>query len=154
MLTAWRIVKARHQANAFDGEGARLNGGRWNSPGSPVVYTAESAALAALELLVHLGRGSALQSYVLVACSFPETVVSRLDRSRLPANWRSYPAPAQLQLIGDEWLNNNASAILEVPSVIIETESNYLLNPRHAHLAKLIISEPKPFQLDVRFLQR
>lgn len=154
MLTAWRIVKARHQANAFDGEGARLYGGRWNSPGSPVVYTAESAALAALELLVHLGRGSALQSYVLVACSFSETVVSRLDRSRLPANWRSYPAPAQLQLIGDEWLNNNASAILEVPSVIIDTESNYLLKPRHAHLAELIISEPKPFQLDVRLLQR
>lgn len=154
MITAWRIVKARRHANAFDGEGARLNGGRWNSPGSPVVYTAESAALAALELLVHLGRGLALQSYVLVACSFPETVVLRLDRARLPVNWRSYPAPAPLQLIGDEWINSNASAILEVPSVIIETESNYLLNPRHTDFASLVISEAKPFQLDVRLLHR
>ena len=154
MITAWRIVKARHQANAFDGEGARLNGGRWSSPGSSVVYTAESAALAALELLVHLGRGSALQAYVLVACSFHEKVVSRLDRARLPPNWRSYQAPAQLQLIGDEWLTNNASAVLEVPSVIIETESNYLLNPIHTDFASLVISEPEPFRFDVRLQGR
>src|SRR5262245_29579658 len=69
-LTAWRIVKARHAANAFDGEGARLEGGRWNSPGTPTVYTSQSAALAALELLVHLGRGSILSAYTLIPCTF------------------------------------------------------------------------------------
>jgi RES domain-containing protein len=153
VITAWRIVKARHQANAFDGRGARFNGGRWNSPGSSVVYTAESAALAALELLVHLGRGPALRAYVLVACSFPATIVSRLDRSRLPANWRSYPAPPQLQLLGDEWLNGKASAVLHVPSVIIESESNYLLNPLHPDFASVAISKPEPFRFDVRLFE-
>lgn len=65
VITAWRIVKARSAPTAFDGEGAGLDGGRWNSPGSAVVYTGGSAALAALEVLVHLGR-AALPAYVLL----------------------------------------------------------------------------------------
>jgi RES domain-containing protein len=154
VITAWRIVKGRRHANAFDGEGARLNGGRWNSPGSPVVYTAQSAALAALELLVHLGQGAALQSYVLIACSFLEARVLHLDRARLPANWRSYPAPTELQSIGDEWIKSGTSAILEVPSAIVESESNYLLNPRHADFVFVKASEPTPFRFDIRLLQR
>ena len=81
-LTAWRIIKARHAANAFDGEGARIEGGRWNSPGTPMVYTSESAALAALELLVHLGRGATLAAYVLIPCTFQAGLVTKLDRKR------------------------------------------------------------------------
>ena len=102
-ITAWRIVKARHAEGAFDGEGARIEGGRWNSPGTPMVYTSQSAALAALEMLVHLGRPSVLTTYVLIPCVFDDAVVSRLDRKRLPRNWRVYPAPSALQMIGDEW---------------------------------------------------
>ena len=154
MITAWRIVKARRHAGAFDGEGARLNGGRWNSPGSPVVYTAGSAALAALELLVHLGQGAALQSYVLIACTFAEAHTMRLDRSRLPANWRSYPAPAEIQSLGDDWIKSRASVVLEVPSAIVESESNYLLNPRHSDFPAVTIAEPRSFQFDIRLLQR
>ena len=152
-LNARRIVKARYQSSAFDGEGARQDGGRWTSPGLAVVYVAESAALAALELLVHLGRGSALQAYVLIACSFPETIVSRLDRARLPGNWRSYPAPADLQLLGDDWLKRQTSAVLEVPSAIIGSESNYLLNPHHPDFTSVVVSEPQPFRFDVRLVQ-
>jgi RES domain-containing protein len=136
VITAWRIVKARHGANAFDGEGARLEGGRWNSPGSPMVYTAGSAALAALEMLVHLGRSATLPAYVLIACSFHEALVTRLDRMRLPTHWHSYPAPPELQLLGDAWLKSHASPVLEVPSAVIPTESNYLLNPRHREFSK------------------
>jgi RES domain-containing protein len=152
-LTAWRIVKARYVGNAFDGEGARQNGGRWTSPGSPVVYVAESAALAALELLVHLGRGPALQAYVLIACSFPDDIVSTLDPARLPASWRSFPAPADLQLLGDEWIARKASAVLKVPSAIIETESNYLLNPLHPDFRAVVQADPRPFRFDVRLVQ-
>ena len=153
LLTAWRIVKARYVGNAFDGEGARQNGGRWTSPGLPVVYVAESAALAALELLVHLGRGPALQAYVLIACSFPDDIVSTLDPARLPASWRSFPAPADLQLLGDEWIARKASAVLKVPSAIIETESNYLLNPLHPDFTAVVQADPRPFRFDVRLVQ-
>jgi RES domain-containing protein len=153
-ITAWRIVKSRHAAGAFDGEGARVEGGRWNSPGTPVVYTSQSAALAALELLVHLGRGSILSAYVLIPCTFDDALISRLARGRLPKNWRSYPAPPELQLIGDEWVKSGASAVLEVPSVVIETDSNFLLNPHHADFRAIRVMAPQPFELDLRLLKR
>lgn len=51
---AWRLVKQKHAATAFDGDGARLFGGRWNAPGSRVIYTSTTLSLAALEILVHL----------------------------------------------------------------------------------------------------
>lgn len=153
ILTTWRIVKARHAAGAFDGEGARIEGGRWNSPGTAVVYTSQSAALAALEMLVHLGRGASLLTYVLIPCMFDDAFVSRLDRRRLPRNWRSYPAPPDLQLLGDEWVRNDASAVLEVPSAIIETESNYLLNPRHRDFREVRVMDPQRFEFDLRLLK-
>lgn len=152
-MTAWRIVKARHAANAFDGEGARVEGGRWNSPGTPVVYTSRSAALAALELLVHLGRGSMLAAYVLIPCTVDDALVSRLDRRRLPKNWRSYPAPPELQLIGDEWVKGGVSAVLEVPSAVIETDSHFLLNPHHTDFQAIRIMDPQPFAFDLRVLK-
>jgi RES domain-containing protein len=149
-ITAWRIVKARHAAGAFDGDGARVEGGRWNSPGTAIVYTAGSAALAALEMLVHLGRASILQAYVLIPCGFDEALVSKLDRARLPKSWRAYPAPPELQLIGDEWVKSDTSAVLDMPSAVIETDSNFLLNPRHRDFQGVRLMDPQPFAFDVR----
>ena len=153
MLTAWRIVKAQYQAAAFDGDGARRFGGRWNSRGLPVVYAAATPALAALELLVHLGNSAALVSYVTIACTFDETLVLRVDRHRLAKDWRSSPAPPELALVGDAWLKDGTSAVLEVPSAIIPAESNYLLNPRHADFASIDIGRAQPFEFDLRLLR-
>jgi RES domain-containing protein len=152
-VTAWRIVKGRHAPTAFDGEGARLEGGRWNSPGTPVVYTSQSAALAALELLVHLGRASTLRTYVMIPCTFDEALVVRLDSRRLPGNWRSYPAPPELQVIGDEWVREGDSAVLQVPSAVIATDSNYLLNPRHRDFKDIRVLSPQTFEFDPRLLK-
>lgn len=153
MLTSWRIVKAQHAATAFDGEGARLYGGRWNSRGLAVVYTAASPALAALELLVHFGSSGVLAAYVSIACSFEEAVVLRLDRARLPKDWRSSPAVPELALVGDAWLKDGTSAVLEVPNAIIPAESNYLLNPHHADFESIDIGKPQPFEFDLRLLR-
>jgi RES domain-containing protein len=153
VISACRIVKARHAATAFDGEGARLAGGRWNSAGAPVVYTAGSAALAALEMLVHLGRGATLPAYVLIECAFDESLVVALDRSRLGDRWRAYPAPPRLQQLGDAWLKSGVSAVLEVPSAVIPLASNYLINPRHGDFASIQRSTPEPFEYDLRLLR-
>jgi len=154
VVTGWRIVKAPYAPAAFDGEGAKRYGGRWNSPGLPVVYTAGSQALAALEMLVHLGTSTVLPAYVSIACAFDESIVLRLDRQRLPRSWRSYPSPPRLALLGDAWLKDETSAVLDVPNAIIPTESNYLLNPRHADFASIAIRKPQAFDFDVRLLQR
>ena len=118
-----------------------------------MIYTADSAALAALEMLVHLGRGTILQRYVVIACSFEERLVSEIARARLPSNWRSYPAPPELQMLGDEWLQGGTSAVLKVPSAIIETDSNFLLNPAHPDFASITIAAARAFEFDLRLLQ-
>lgn len=117
------------------------------------MYTSQSAALVALEMLVHLGRASILQAYVLIPCMFDDAVVSRLDRRRLPKNWRSYPAPPELQLIGDGWVKSSTSAVLEVPSAVIETDSNYLLNAHHGDFRAIRVMDSQPLELDVRLLK-
>src|SRR3712207_9538441 len=88
MATGWRIVKSRYAAAAFDGEGARLYGVRWNSPGTRMVYTSSTISLAVLEVLVHLQEASLLSSYSLVSVSFDDALIECLDRSRLPDGWR------------------------------------------------------------------
>ncbi len=152
MATGWRIVKSRRARSAFDGEGARLYGGRWNSPGTRMVYVAGSVSLAVLEVLVHLGNAGVLSSYSLCAVEFEDGLMESLDRSRLPADWRSYPAPPGLREIGDAWVRDRTSVILEVPSAVIERESNYLINPAHPDFASVNVGEPEPFEFDSRLL--
>jgi RES domain-containing protein len=153
VIRSWRIVKAKHAAGAFDGEGDRLLGGRWNSPGRRAVYTAESAALAALEMLVHLGRMTTLPAYVVISCDFDDKLVSDIDRHRLPSHWRTFPAPPALPAIGDAWLAGGKSPVLRVPSAIVPGENNYLLNPAHPKFHRIVIGKPERFELDLRLIQ-
>ncbi|NJD19356.1 MAG: RES domain-containing protein [Gemmatimonadetes bacterium] len=152
MLIAWRIVKSRHAAAAFDGEGARLFGGRWNSPGVPAVYTSESRALALLEVLTGLGDAKRLDSYLLIPAHIPDTSVVQLDRRNLPANWDAYPPPAATQSVGDRWIKEQQSAALRVPSVLVPAEWNYVLNPRHPDFGSIVVGPPEPLLLDPRLI--
>jgi RES domain-containing protein len=152
MASCWRIVKSRHASTAFDGEGARLYGGRWNSPTLRMVYTSSTISLAVLEILVHLQETSFLSFYSLIPASFDDASVERLDRSVLPDGWGAYPAPSELQRIGDERVQSQRSAVFEVPSAIVERESNYLLNPAHPDFSSIVIGEPEPFTIDARLL--
>ena len=154
MTVAWRIVAIQHLATAFDGEGARLHGGRWNSPGVPLVYTSESPALAALELLVGLGDAGHLAGFSLLSIELPDAGIADLDRSLLPGNWKSYPAPPELARLGDSWVSSGSSLALRVPSVVIEQECNLLVNPDHADFGKVIIGSAIPFQFDERLARR
>ncbi|GAC1437932.1 MAG: RES family NAD+ phosphorylase [Thermoanaerobaculia bacterium] len=154
MITAWRIVHPDRAAEAFGGKGARLFGGRWNSAGISLVYTSSTASLAALELLVHLPRERDLRQFVIFACTFSETLADDVDRDHIPVEWREYPPPEALQGIGDTWVLSGSSAVLRVPSVIIDSEFNYLLNPAHEDFSQIEIAEPVPFSLDLRLLRR
>jgi RES domain-containing protein len=147
---AYRIVKTKWAAAAFDGDSARRNGGRWNSVGTRMVYTAESRSLAALEVLAHL-EGPA-RGYSLVRCEFPETLIETLALEDLPAGWRAAPAPPALVALGDAWVARGSSVVLAVPSAIVEGERNYLLNPAHVNFRRVIIHPPEPFPYDERIV--
>jgi RES domain-containing protein len=151
-ITAWRLIKARLANHAFSGEGARLYGGRWNSPGIAVVYASATASLAVLEVFANVQRSELLGAYMLLSCAFDESLVERVAPNELPGNWRRSPGPPELQSIGDAWARNQRSAILEVPSAIIEREKNYLLNPRHPDFDRVIRSAAEPFRFSPRLL--
>lgn len=149
-LSAWRIVKARHADTAFDGEGARRYGGRWNSPGTALVYTASSRALAALELLVHLPSPALLGAFVCRRVDFKDTPVSCLDAAELPPDWRAEPVPASTQALGDAWARAGNAVVLQVPSAVVPAEANYLFNPAHPDFSKLVLGPAEPFAFDPR----
>lgn len=154
MRTAWRLTKTKHLPHAFDGEGARLYGGRWSSPGRRVVYVSESLALAVLEVLVHLQDTSILAAYSTIRVSFDDVLVSAVSAGSLPANWRQSPPPAEAQAIGDAWLDAAASAILEVPSAVVDREHNYLMNPAHKDFNRVTIGPAVPYEFDPRLVKQ
>ena len=151
MPEAWRIVKVKHAATAFSGEGAAQHGGRWNSRGVPVVYTSGTKALAALETLVHLNPPLFFK-YVVFLVRFDDMLVEKVPIDSLPAGWQTEPPAPASKAVGDAWAREARSAVLEVPSVIIAGEPNYLLNPAHPDFKKLSIGRPEPFALDPRLL--
>ena len=153
-LTGWRIVPADQAAAAFTGEGARLYGGRWNSPGVAMVYASEHKSLAALEVRVHIDTARKIKPYKCFAFHFDEKLREIFQVKSLPGDWRQEPPPVSLQRLGDAWAKAASAPILAVPSVIIPDESNYLLNPKHPEFTKIKIEKPADFSFDPRLLGR
>lgn len=149
-LYSWRIVKRQYLEGAFSGEGARLYGGRWNSPGRPVVYTAEHASLAMLEILAHLEFTAIMVDYVLIRAEFEGSLLEEIEEKDLPQDWRTYPAPQYLREIGDRWLEEQRSVVLSVPSVIVPIERLYLFNPLHTDFSRIIIGKAQKIPFDRR----
>lgn len=151
MPKVFRICKTKYAPAAFDGEGAFRFGGRWNTRGTRIIYTAGSLALAALEMLVHLDDDALLLKYSFIKAQVPPELILPVEKfRRLPKDWSSSPAPVAVQSIGDDWARALVSAVLEVPSAVIPLEKNYLLNPMHADYSKITLSKPSKFAFDER----
>lgn len=151
MRQAFRIVREKHAATAFTGEGAALMGGRWNSRGNHLVYTSGAASLAALETLVHLNPLMRFK-YLIFRIEFDEALIEKIMPGDLPSNWREQPPPPSTQQIGDQWFKQSRSVVLELPSLIVPIEINYLLNPIHPDFKTITIAKPVPFSFDPRLL--
>ena len=150
-ITAWRILKTQHAGRAFDGEGARLAGGRWNKIGVPLIYTADSLALAALEIMVHLPKSELLKArYQRIPVQFDSRLIKSFNLIDLPEDWDLLPPPESTQAIGTSWARKNSSVVLKVPSTIIREEFNYLINPLHPDFDKLTTGTPQRFVFDPR----
>ena len=155
MITAWRVLKSKHQKMAFTGAGARIYGGRWNPIGIPVIYTAESLSLATLEIIVHLERGELFyQQFVKIPVTFHSSQIFTISRKELPKDWRNLPPPESTQHIGYEWIVQAKFAILKVPSTVTNEEHNYLLNPHHPDFRTIVIGDPQLFEFDSRLKEK
>src|SRR6476469_1127769 len=129
-MRVWRV--ARRVYSALDGEGARRAGGRWNSPGMPVVYTSSTLSLSVLELLVHTDPDLIPKDLRAFEIDCPGSLtIETLDPTTLPSNWRQMPNHPACRALGDAWLKQRRHALLAVPSALVPEELNYLINPAH-----------------------
>ncbi|MEZ4600231.1 MAG: RES family NAD+ phosphorylase [Syntrophotaleaceae bacterium] len=152
-MKAFRVVPSP-RAKDLSGEGARLFGGRWNSKGVPMIYTAAAASLAVLETLVHMSMDVFPENLVMVTMEIPDEFIETLDPRQLPKNWATYPASAEVNEIGDAWAKNETSLGLLVPSAILPQENNLIINPRHPQAGTIKIVAIDPYQVDRRLLKK
>jgi len=152
-MRIWRICRARFAGEAFSGQGARRFGGRWNTPGVPMVYSSSSLALAAMELFVHLEPNQQPNDLVSIAALLPEGEPAlRLEPGKLPPRWWSDEFKP-LRAIGDRWFRECKSLAIEVPSAALRMEWNVLVNPLHPSIAQIKIEKPQPFHFDARMFR-
>jgi RES domain-containing protein len=152
-MRAFRLC--RNSYPAYDGEGARRVGGRWNSKGVRVLYMSENRSLAVLEVLVHLS-GTLPDKYLLGAADIPKDVaIERIADEELPEGWSTLSPREQVETkrLGDAWVARQGSAVLSVPSVILG-ERNYVLNPAHSDFARIEFAQPEAFRFDLRLVSR
>jgi len=154
---AWRVADRAYTEppfNPFDGEGARLHGGRWNNAGIPAIYAAGACSLALLEVLVHVPDLVVLQGYVVYRVEIPEGLILDVPFEQLPNNWNQPGLVPELRRLGDEWAAARSSAALRVPSAIVPVEYNYVLNPRHPDFLKVGLGPREPLPVDPRLLKK
>jgi len=153
-LTAWRIVAPKYAEPlaAFSGEGAKKTSGRWNSKGVAMAYTSATPSLAILEMRANVLPDPDL-IYILLPIRFPKDLVETITAKELPTDWKSQPAPQSLKHLGDEWTRSRRCAVLKVPSVLLEIEWNYLINPGHsAFPGQFAFGEAVEFRFDSRLV--
>ena len=155
-MKAARICKRAF--SELSGEGARIYGARWNSPGVPAVYLATSQSLALLEVLVHVGDVDEFLhiEFVCVTVNVPDQIIrweSPWWSSSSRSTWASKPL-TETRLVGDAWLNQYSNLVLAVPSVIVPDENNLLLHPSLAESRAVAVEKVSAFSLDPRLLRR
>ena len=153
MTIAWRLVKKKHAAEALSGEGARLGGGRWNYVGISVVYASETLSLAVLERFVHFTRRDMTigKSLLSIPIEIPDSVTQiKVLLKDLKTGWDSSPPPDFTRDLGTRWVREGKSAILRVPSAVIQNEYNLVINPKHPDFSKITTGDARTFSLDDR----
>lgn len=149
-MLLYRIADERYGPDS--GEGARLFGGRWNSPGRAVIYASSSYAGAMLEKLVHTGR-QIPGHQVCVIFTAPEAVkIIELSPGRV-RGWDALDCKASRRA-GDAWLSAKTSAILLVPSVVFAVERNALINTAHPDARRVRVQSIEPVRWDERLFAR
>lgn len=155
-MRVYRIEREKYLKNTLQGFGAALTEGyRWNSLNTYLVYTAESRALAILEVSVHLDLSEDLPlDRYYVEIDIPnELDILELRTEDLPDNWDIKPPSLETQYIGDDFVKDNEAAVLKVPSSIVPPEYNYLINPNHPDAKKITVVSKKQLTFDKRFKQ-
>lgn len=151
-MHVYRLCRAAFKA--IDGIGAQIHGGRWNNPGRRVVYTSESLALAALEMLVHIPASLAPTDLVALTLEIPDDLAwDEVDMSRVRPDWYNYVDSAECRSVGDEWIAASTSPTLRVPAAPVPEEHNFLISPLHPDAGRIRVVSERPFTFDSRLIK-
>ncbi len=142
-------ITGKKYASDLTGSGAAMFGGRWNKKGSPVLYTSENKEIALLETIVHT-PSSLIPALDILTLEIPDNSITILETTNLPKNWAVYPAPVVLSEIGEKWIKEGRSIALRVPSCIIHSSHNYILNCRHPEYSRVRLIDRSNFRFDSR----
>lgn len=150
-MIVYRITKRKH-ASDISGTGAALFPGRWNQKGTPVLYTGESKEIALLENIVH-APPMIIPDLDILEIEIPDDSIFELKIADLPSNWANYPAPSILSEIGQEWVDKGSEISLKIPSCIIPTSHNYILNCQHKDFRIVKVITHEKFYFDPRLIK-
>jgi RES domain-containing protein len=156
-MKVFRVEREKYLATTLSGTGAAFaEGCRWNSLNTHLVYTAESRALATLEVSVHLDLSEDLPTdRFYVEIEIPDDIeILELSIDELPEDWNSKPPIMETQYIGDDFVAQKVAAVLKVPSSIVPQEYNFLINPIHADSSRIKVLSTQKLQFDNRFEQK
>ena len=138
-------------ANDLSGEGAKIYGGRWNPVGLAAVYISEFISLSILEILVRANKFTSPDTYTLLSIQIPESSTVTIELKKLKSEWQN--SIEYTRSIGEEFLRDNQTLVLKVPSAIVTQEHNFLINPLHKDFKKVKIVHSELLGLDKRLLQ-
>lgn len=149
-MRAWRIAKAK-RARDLSGQGAALEGGRWNEVEVPAVYMGLSPGICCLETFVHLPARPLIPMKITVF-ELPDDpdLYFEPPAAELPTSWNTMPADRQSMAFGAEWIRNGGQLGLIVPSAVMPLERNIVINPRHPAIEQVQIVEVLDFSYDDR----
>jgi RES domain-containing protein len=150
-MTIYRFAHEKY-ADDLSGSGARLKGGRWNQPGTAVLYTSWSVSLALLEVLANAYTLENLRQVFLINIDVPdEAPVYEIKVSQLNNQW--WNDFEYTQWLGSDIIKSETPLIIKCPSAIVETEYNYLLNPAHNAFKKIRHKINMDFRFDERLFK-
>jgi len=149
-VKSYRLLKADYCSRKELGEGARLYGGRWNSKGTSLIYTSQHLSLCNLEMIT----ATAIYPkdiFVYLEFEFEVDEVQIIPKKNLVEGWNAFPHKRETQYYGDKWVAMKKALVLKVPSSLVKTEFNYLINPSHVRFSKVKVSKPQVFRFNNRF---
>ena len=152
-MIVYRLTQAEYK-DQLTGIGAELYVGRWSSKGVRIIYTSQSRALCTTEIAVHTPLGIIPSSHYLQSINIPDGKFKQVKTAELDKKWKAFPHHNSSKSIGDNFINENKSLVLKVPSAVIQGDYNYIINPKHKLFSKVEILSIESFGFDKRLFIR
>lgn len=152
-MEVFRLARERY-SDSLSGKGAAVKGGRWNSQGVEIIYTAANRSLAMAEVAVHFTLATLPDDYMMITIYVPDNTSSlKLKESELTEGWNAFPHKRSTQKFGDSFVSANEFCLFQVPSAVTKGDYNFLINPYHPDFKNIRIITKEPFPFDTRIFR-